>query len=105
MRFGRFRPEQLRPATVDLGITQYARQRRPSMKTLLTAAAATALLLLPVGAYAQKSAQGTDAQENFRAGVKAETPTAKRQEILRGETNRNDTTGAAPMTKKKMKER
>ena len=74
------------------------------MKTLLAATAASALLLVPVGAYAQKSNQGTEVQENFRAGVKAEKPTVKRKEILRSETNRNATTGAAPM-KKKMKER
>jgi hypothetical protein len=67
------------------------------MKTLLTATAVSALLLVPVSAYAQRSPQTTETQENFRAGVKAEKPTAKRQHILRGETNRNDTTGAAPM--------
>jgi len=74
------------------------------MKTLLAATAVSALLLVPVGAYAQKSNQGTETQENFRAGVKAEKPTVKRKEILRSETNRNETMGAAP-TKKKMKER
>ena len=74
------------------------------MKTLLAATAVSALLLVPVGAYAQKSSQGTETQENFRAGVKAVKPTVKRKEILRSETNRNETTGAAP-TKKKMKER
>jgi hypothetical protein len=67
------------------------------MKTLLTATAVSALLLAPVGAYAQRSNQTTETQENFRASVKAEKPTAKRKHILRGETNRNDTTGAAPM--------
>ena len=75
------------------------------MKTLFVATAASALLLAPVGAYAQKSPQGTEVQENFRAGVKAEKPTAKRKEILRSETNRNDTTGMAPVKKKRMKER
>jgi len=76
------------------------------MKTLLIATAASALLLAPVGAYAQKSPQGTETQQDFRAGVKAETPTVKRKEILRSETNRNSTTGAAPvMKKKRMKER
>jgi hypothetical protein len=74
------------------------------MKTLLAATAATALLLVPVGAFAQKSPQTTETQENFRNGVKAETPTVKRKEILRSETNKNMTTGEAPM-KKKMKER
>ena len=74
------------------------------MRTLFAATAASALLLVPVGAYAQKSPQTTETQENFRAGVKAEKPTVKRKEILRSETNRNDTTGMAP-TKKKMKER
>jgi hypothetical protein len=74
------------------------------MKTFLAATAASAILLLPVSAYAQKSNQGTETQEDFRAGVKAEKPTVKRKEILRSETNRNETTGAAPM-KKKMKDR
>jgi len=76
------------------------------MKALLVATAASALLLVPVGAYAQKSSQTTEVQENFRAGVKAEKPTAKRKEILRAETNRNETMGAAPtMKKKRIKER
>lgn len=67
------------------------------MRTLLTATALSAFLLVPVGAYAQKSPQTTETQENFRHGVKAETPTMKRKEILRSETNRNETTGTAPM--------
>ena len=70
------------------------------MRTLLTATALSALLLVPVGAYAQKSTQTTATQENFRHGVKAERPTLKRREILRSETNRNETTGAAPMRMK-----
>ena len=71
------------------------------MRTLLTATALSALLLVPVGAYAQKSTQTTETQENFRHGVKAEKPTVKRKQILRSETNRNETTGAAPMKKTK----
>jgi hypothetical protein len=66
------------------------------MRTLLAATAAAALLLAPVGAYAQRSNQTTETQQDFRDGVKAEKPTTKRQEILRGETNKNDTSGAAP---------
>jgi hypothetical protein len=73
------------------------------MKTLLAATATSALLLVPLGAYAQKSPQTTESQENFRAGVKAEKPTLKRKNILRSETNRNETTGAAPT--KRMKRR
>jgi hypothetical protein len=71
------------------------------MRTLLTATALSALLLVPVGAYAQKSQQTTSTQENFRHGVKAERPTLKRREILRSETNRNETTGAASIRMKK----
>jgi hypothetical protein len=66
------------------------------MRSLLAATAVTALLLAPVGAYAQRSQQTTDTQQNFRQGVKAEKPTAKRKNILRGETNKNETTGTAP---------
>ena len=66
------------------------------MRTLLAATAVSALLLVPVGAYAQKSEQTTDTQQNFRQGVKAEKPTAKRQNILRSETNKGDTSAAAP---------
>ena len=69
------------------------------MRILLAATAATALLLAPVGAYAQRSTQTTDTQQNFRDSVKAEKPTAKRRHILRAETNRNETVGAAPMTR------
>ena len=69
------------------------------MRSLLAATAVTALLLAPVGAYAQRSQQTTETQQSFRDGVKAEKPTAKRQQILRSETNRNDTTGAAPTEK------
>ncbi len=67
------------------------------MRTLLAATAVSALLLVPVGAYAQRSQQTTETQQNFRNSVKAEKPTAKRRHILKGETNRNETTGAAPM--------
>jgi hypothetical protein len=66
------------------------------MRTLLAATAVSALLLVPVGAYAQKSQQETPAQQDLRKGVKAEPSTAKRQNILRSETNKNDTTGTAP---------
>jgi hypothetical protein len=66
------------------------------MRTLLAATAVSALLLAPVGAYAQKSQQETSSQQDLREGVKAEPSTAKRQNILRSETNSNDTTGAAP---------
>ena len=69
------------------------------MQALLAATAMSALLLAPVGAYAQRSQQTTGTQQNFHDSVKAENPTAKRQHILRGETNRNDTTGAATMEK------
>ena len=64
------------------------------MRTLLAASAVSALLLVPVGAYAQKSQQTTDTQQNFRQSVKSEHPTMKRKHILRSETNKNDTTGA-----------
>ncbi|HEY1540859.1 MAG TPA: hypothetical protein VGG01_00480 [Xanthobacteraceae bacterium] len=67
------------------------------MRTLLAATAASALLLIPVGAYAQRSPQTTEAQQNFRDSVKAQHPTAKRRHILRSETNKNETTGVAPM--------
>ena len=67
------------------------------MRTLLAAAAASALLLIPVGAYAQKSQQTTDVQQNFRDSVKARHSTYKRRHILRSETNRNETTGVAPL--------
>ena len=70
------------------------------MRTLLAAAAASALLLIPVGAYAQRSPQTTEAQQNFRDSVKARHPTAKRRHILRSETNRNETTGVAPMRRR-----
>jgi hypothetical protein len=63
------------------------------MRTLLAATAVSALLLVPVGAYAQKSQQTTDTQQNFRQSVKAEHPTAKRHHILRSESNKNNTTG------------
>ena len=63
------------------------------MRSLLAATAVSALLLVPVGAYAQKSQQTTDTQQNFRQGVKAEKPTAKRQNILRSETNKDDAGG------------
>ncbi len=66
------------------------------MRKVLAATAVSALLLVPVGAYAQRSNQTTESQQNFRDNVKAEKPTAKRQHILRGETNKNDTNGAAP---------
>ncbi|HEY4922440.1 MAG TPA: hypothetical protein VII40_20225 [Xanthobacteraceae bacterium] len=66
------------------------------MRTLLAATAVSALLLVPVGAYAQKSEQTTDTQQNFRQGVKAEKATPKRENILRSETNKNNTNGAAP---------
>jgi hypothetical protein len=66
------------------------------MRTLLAAAAASAFLLIPVGAHAQRSPQTTEAQQNFRDSVKARHPTAKRRHILRSETNRNATTGAGP---------
>lgn len=69
------------------------------MRTLLAATALSAMLLAPVGAYAQRSQQTTGTQQNFRDSVKAEKPTAKRHHILKGETNRNETTGAAPMHK------
>ncbi|HLH92780.1 MAG TPA: hypothetical protein VKX28_30510 [Xanthobacteraceae bacterium] len=63
------------------------------MRSLLAATAVSALLLVPVGAYAQRSQQTTDTQQNFRQSVKAEKPTLKRKHILRSETNRNTTTG------------
>jgi uncharacterized protein YraI len=66
-------------------------KKETPMRTLLAATAVTALLLAPVGAYAQRSTQTTETQENFRAGVKAEQPTVKRQEILRGESNKDQT--------------
>jgi hypothetical protein len=66
------------------------------MRILLAAAAASTLLLIPVGAYAQRSPQTTEAQQNFRDSVKARHHTAKRHHILRSETNRNETYGAGP---------
>jgi len=67
------------------------------MRTLLLATAASALFLIPMSAHAQRSPQTTETQQNFRDSVKAKHPTAKRRHILRGETNRNDTMGAAPI--------
>jgi len=67
------------------------------MRTLLAATAASALLLIPMGAaYAQRSPQTTEAQQSLRDSVKARHPTAKRRHILRSETNRNETMGAGP---------
>jgi hypothetical protein len=66
------------------------------MRTLLAATAVSALLLAPVGANAQKSQQETTSQQDLREGVKVEPSTPKRQDILRSETNSDDTTGAAP---------
>jgi len=62
------------------------------MRTLLAATtlSLSALLLIPAGAYAQRSPQTTETQQTFRDSVKAEHPTAKRRHILRSETNRND---------------
>ena len=56
----------------------------------------TALLMVPMSAYAQRSTQTTDTQQNFRQSVKAERPTAKRHHILRSESNKGSTTGVAP---------
>ena len=67
------------------------------MRTLLVAAAFSTLFLAPVGAYAQTGGtQTTPAQQDLKDGVKAEPRTMKRQEIIRSETNKNDTTGTAP---------
>lgn len=59
------------------------------MRTLLAATAASALLLLPMGAYAQQSPQQTPAQQDLQNGVKSEHPTPKRDQIIRSETNTN----------------
>ena len=66
------------------------------MRILLAATAASTLLLIPVGAHAQRSPQTTETQQSFRDSVKARHPTAKRRHILRSETNRNETYGAGP---------
>jgi hypothetical protein len=66
------------------------------MRTLL-AATAVALLLVPVGAYAQRSEQTTETQQDLRQGIKAEPATPKRDNILRSETNKdNPAPPAAP---------
>jgi hypothetical protein len=65
------------------------------MRTFLAATALSLVLLTPA-AYAQNTQQTTETQTNFKAGVKAEPRTPKRQNIIRSETNKNETTGAAP---------
>ncbi|HEY4922439.1 MAG TPA: hypothetical protein VII40_20220 [Xanthobacteraceae bacterium] len=64
------------------------------MRTLLAATAVSALLFAPVGAHAQKSQQETTSEQDLRESIKAEPSTPKRENILRSETNRNDTLGA-----------
>jgi hypothetical protein len=53
----------------------------------------SAVLLLPLGAYAGQ--QTTGDQSDFKTSVKARHPTYKRQQIIRAESPRQ-TTGAAP---------
>jgi hypothetical protein len=64
--------------------------RRYVMRTLITATVASAFLLIPAGAYAQRAPQTTEAQQDLRDSVKAKHRTVKRQHILRSESNRND---------------
>jgi hypothetical protein len=66
------------------------------MRILLALTAFSALLLAPVGASAQKSQQETTSQQDLREGIIAEPATPKREDILRSETNSDNTTGAAP---------
>jgi hypothetical protein len=69
------------------------------MRTFITAAALSTLLALP-GAFAQTGGnQTTDTQQSFKDGVKAQPRTPKRENIIRSETNKNDTTGAAPSSR------
>jgi hypothetical protein len=60
------------------------------MRTVIVATVASAFLLMPVGAYAQRAPQTTEAQQDLRDNVKVKHRTAKRQRILRSESNRND---------------
>jgi hypothetical protein len=67
------------------------------MRTFLAAAiAASALVIIPVGAYAQNGTQTTETQQNFKDSVKAKPRTMKRQGIIRSESDKHSTTGAAP---------
>jgi hypothetical protein len=66
------------------------------MRTLLAGIAALALLLIPVGAYAQNGTQTTETQQDLKDSVKAKPPTQKRQDIIRSESDKNNTNGAAP---------
>jgi len=66
------------------------------MRTLLAGIAASALLLIPVGAYAQNGTQQTETQQDLKDSVKAKPPTQKRQEIIRSESDKDNTSGAAP---------
>jgi hypothetical protein len=66
------------------------------MRTFLAAVAASALILLPAGAMAQNGQQTTETQQNLKDNVKAKPPTAKRQEIIRSESDKSNTTGTAP---------
>lgn len=71
------------------------------MRTILTAAAVTALVFAPgTGAFAQHDRQATPAQQNFKSNVKGRARTPKREHILRGESRkgeRGSTVGAGPM--------
>jgi hypothetical protein len=67
------------------------------MRTFLAAAlAASALVVIPVGAYAQNGQQTTATQSTFKDSVKAKPRTMKRERIIRSESDKNTTTGAAP---------
>jgi hypothetical protein len=64
------------------------------MRTFLAAIAASALIVIPVGAYAQNGQQTTETQQTLKDSVKAKPPTTKRQEIIRSESDKTDTNGA-----------
>jgi hypothetical protein len=70
------------------------------MRTFLAAAiAASALVVIPVGAYAQNGTQTTETQQDLKDSVKAKPRTQKRQEIIRSESDKNNTNGAAPSSR------
>jgi hypothetical protein len=64
------------------------------MRHLSLALSLSALLAFPVAASADQ--QSTAAQSDLKASVKARHPTHKRHEIIRSESGKQTTTGAAP---------
>jgi hypothetical protein len=79
-------------------ILPLATSREIFMRTFLVATALSVLAFVPSGAFAQSNgSQTTETQQTFKDGVKAQPRTEKRDNIIRSETNKNETSGAAPM--------